>query len=378
MNRFFFRPRRMGLGIQMAGNGTLNGHTQRPAVANNAPKSKAVRPADGKRYFASMTGSKAIISERLAAAVMSLESAMDMPVMLFVQNSQVGWGQVSPTVWAHLLKSVDHFTPNQPIAILLHSPGGYADVAYRLAQFLRRQCGSYTVVIPAMAKSAATLFSLGAAKIVLGRFGELGPLDAQIDDLDREQRLSALEVVQSLERLNSEAVQAVDAQMVFWGQRSGKKIETLLPIAAKFVAQMMKPLFDKIDTVQYTRMARDLKVAQDYAERLLMGHYSPEDAVSLAGVLTEAYSDHGFVLDAAELRRIGLHVTPTPTKIAGIIDPLAELLMTTEYKNFVGFLREVEDEQPVESAKVADSKVDARVGSVRGRRRGRNRSGEAG
>jgi len=47
--------------------------------------------------------------------------------------------------------------------------------------------------VPRYAKSAATLLALGADRILLGKFAEIGPLDAQFDDPEREYRLSALD-----------------------------------------------------------------------------------------------------------------------------------------------------------------------------------------
>jgi len=137
--------------------------------------------------------------------------------------------------------------------------------------------------------------------------------------------MSALEVVQAIERLNIEAMRAVDQQMGLWVVRSKKKVDTLLPVATGFVAEMMRPLFDKIDTVHYTGMARALKVAQDYAERLLSAvGTDPSDAKVIAERLTTAYSDHGYVVDCDEMRRIGVqNVEEANGEIEGILEALA-------------------------------------------------------
>jgi hypothetical protein len=214
---------------------------------------------------------------------------------------------------------------NTEVAVLLHSPGGFADVAYRLTKMIQNQCGKYNVYIPRWAKSAATLFSLGAEKIVLGTYGELGPLDAQIHDYEREEDRSALEVVQSVERLNREAMTAIDQHMTFWMRRSGKKIDTLLPTATHFVAEMMAPLFDKIDAVDFTKNARVLKVAQDYAIRLLRRKYDRDTAEDIASHLTTQYSDHGFVIDAEEATSIGVHAEEASGAINDILNELSSM-----------------------------------------------------
>jgi hypothetical protein len=311
--------------------------------------SRSSRPGGAQRnttpaLFAHITGPRNPVPSELVKAVSGLEAAMGNRVVMFIQAANGAFGNISDFIFHKFLKEIDELPYNEPVTILLHSPGGQADAAYRLSQLFRLRCGGYNVVIPIYAKSAATLFALGENEITLGTFAELGPLDAQLDDMDREQRLSALEVTQSLERLNSEAMQAVDAQMIFWANRSGKRIETLLPIATKFVAEMMRPLFEKIDTVHYTKMARILKVAQDYAERLLGQRMPHDEAQGIAQTLTQAYAEHGFVIDAEELDRIGLELGELSENVANIIDPLAPFLQALQ-GNYIGLLKEVSNAQ---------------------------------
>ncbi len=211
------------------------------------------------------------------------------------------------------------------IIVIVLSPGGMAGPAFKLASLLRKHCGGFTAIVPYYAKSAATLFLLGADKIIMSKLAELGPLDVQIFDVEKEKRISALEVAQAIERLNSEAMRAVDQQMLFWLGRTGKKVETLLPLAMHFVAEMMQSLFEKIDTVDFTGVARNLKVAQDYAQRLLENRgLDSSNATSIADKLTNAYSEHEYVIDCNELKRIGIdNVEEANGDIAKIIEDMA-------------------------------------------------------
>lgn len=64
--------------------------------------------------------------------------------------------------------------------LMIHSPGGSGVTAEKIVEM----CRSYTkkefrVIVPNMAKSSATIISLGADKIVMGYCSELGPIDAQ-------------------------------------------------------------------------------------------------------------------------------------------------------------------------------------------------------
>jgi hypothetical protein len=224
-------------------------------------------------------------------------------------------------------------------------------------------------VIPHYAKSAATLFALGAETIVLGELAELGPLDAQIVHSDQERMGSALEVLQSVERLNSEALQALDAQVFHLLPRSRKRISDLLPITMKFVSDLMRPLWERIDTVQFTQVARVLKVGQDYAERLLASRYGEKQAVDIATALTKRYPDHGFVIDSEEAERIGLEVEVAPD--FGLFSPLSIL---PRDGTIVGVIREVEN---VAAKKAKSREPRPGASQERRQRRARNRASKA-
>lgn len=291
-------------------------------------------------HFASLYPKRPLPSH-IAKLGAEVRSALDMPVAFFIQQSRDELGEVSHDVYEAFLAMLQDTPRNQPIAVIIQSPGGDAHSAYKIACALRRHCGGFVAVIPRYAKSAATLLSLGADRIILGEHAELGPLDAQIEDSDREQTLSALEVVQSIERLNSEAMQAVDAQMFNWMIRSRKKTAVLLPIATKFVAEMMRPLFDKVDTVEFTTFARILKVGQDYAARLLLRQYPEQQAEHIAASLTKNYPDHGFVIDADECERRGLTVELPPKELLATLNPFA---IRPKDGTILGLFREQSDE----------------------------------
>ena len=68
------------------------------------------------------------------------------------------------------------------------------------------------------------------------------------------------------------------------------------------------PLFAKIDTVHYTQMSRVLRVAYEYATRLLAENYTNDKATEIAEALTQMYPEHGFVIDMGEACALGLQV----------------------------------------------------------------------
>jgi Serine dehydrogenase proteinase len=275
--------------------------------ANNARRVEAT-----KSYYASIhPGPQSPIPPTFAQSVNELEKDLKMPVWLLVQdeNGEEDYDELGEAVCKSIFDAREQMPEKGPVAVLVDSPGGYARSAYQIAQLFRGRCGEFTAVVPRYAKSAATLFVLGAHKILLNRFAELGPLDVQIFDPDREEYTSALDEVQTLERLHAFALEAFDQTMWLLLPRTRKKVETILPHALEFTATIMRPLLENVDVVHYTQRARLLKVAEEYAIRLLRSEYPKETAENIARTLVEKYPQHDFVIDAEELIRIGLRKT---------------------------------------------------------------------
>ncbi len=174
-------------------------------------------------------------------------------------------------------------------------------------------------VVPRRAKSAATLLSLGADEIILNDHAELGPLDVQIYDPDREDRLSGLDEVESLERLEAFAMGALDRMMHLLLRRTKKKTKNLLPVVTEFVTKLTNPMFEGIDIVRYTQMSRLLKVAQEYGERLLRQNYG-KNSEEIARILVEDFPEHGFPIYPSEAREIGLNLRPITAPIRDFLE----------------------------------------------------------
>jgi ClpP class serine protease len=63
----------------------------------------------------------------------------------------------SITLFAELLHGAD---PDKELHLLLRSQGGDAEVAIRLARMAQASCSKFVVVVPDIAKSAATILAL--------------------------------------------------------------------------------------------------------------------------------------------------------------------------------------------------------------------------
>ena len=84
---------------------------------------------------------------------------------------------ISVTLFEEALYDVD---PSQDLHVMLATPGGDGETAIRLVRQAQYRCKELTVIVPDQAKSAGTLFVLGADRIYMSPTSDLGPVDPQL------------------------------------------------------------------------------------------------------------------------------------------------------------------------------------------------------
>jgi hypothetical protein len=87
--------------------------------------------------------------------------------------------QIFPPNLTYLEELLFDLDRSKPLHVLLASPGGDGETAIRMVRSMHARCCELTMVLPDMAKSAATVMCLGADRIVMGPGGDLGPVDPQ-------------------------------------------------------------------------------------------------------------------------------------------------------------------------------------------------------
>lgn len=87
---------------------------------------------------------------------------------------------IVPIIHKHIL-SIDS-GDREKIDLLIYSRGGDSDTPWSIVSMFREYCeeGSFSVLIPFRAHSAATVIALGADEIVMTKKAELGPIDITI------------------------------------------------------------------------------------------------------------------------------------------------------------------------------------------------------
>lgn len=306
-----------------------------------------------KKYTASLYSSEEELSTEFVKLIHAIERELEIPIWLLVQGngSDEKWDEISEDVYRAFLGAKREIELRKPVGLLLHSPGGQAEEGFKIIRLFQRRTDKLTTIVPSYAKSAATMMALGGHAIVMGGEAELGPLDVQILDDEEPRYESALNAVQSLERLNAYALTALDQAMTLFLARTRKRPDALLPLALQYATSMIGPLVGKIDSVALTKKSRSLKVAEDYAVRLMKeAGYPLSTAKRIASVLVERYSTHGFVIDRTEAKAfersgsgtdsfgLGLNVTEPSDSMQGHFDELSPYL---DEITAIGRLKEV-------------------------------------
>lgn len=106
--------------------------------------------------------------------------------------------QIFPDNMTYLEELLFSCDPTKPIHLMLASPGGDGETAIRIIRSLQSRCSELTMLLPDMAKSAATLVCLGADRLLFGPGGDLGPGDPQMR-LGAGSLASAKEIVEAVD-----------------------------------------------------------------------------------------------------------------------------------------------------------------------------------
>lgn len=100
---------------------------------------------------------------------------------------------------------------DRELVLIVSSPGGDGLAAERIVNICRAYSndGRFSVVVPKMAKSAATMICFGASRVLMSDTSELGPVDPQVPIRDERGKVinyqAAHEVIQAYEDLLQKA-----------------------------------------------------------------------------------------------------------------------------------------------------------------------------
>ncbi len=195
--------------------------------------------------------------------------------------------------------------PAEKLDLFIYSRGGSIEVPWRIASALREYAANWNILIPFRANSAATLLALGADEIVLGRHGELGPIDPILSIQRRSGAPGHPDRTTVDETIN---VEDVMAYLRFVGEEVGLTDQSAL-------AESLRRLAERLDAVLLGSVYRTRSHIRDVAHRMLTSRQSPPGERIMETIVetlaTRVYA-HGHAIGFVEARDIGLPVVKAP------------------------------------------------------------------
>jgi ClpP class serine protease len=178
-----------------------------------------------------------------------------------------------------ILRAIRLTPEEQPIDLILHTPGGLVLAAEQIAHALAGHKGKVTVFVPHYAMSGGTLIALTADEIVMDPHAVLGQVDPQLGDMPAASIVKLLEVKKP-EQISDEMLVMID-------------------MAVKARVQVAS-----------------------FVSEVLMKHYPKDKAQKLAVALSEGRFNHDYPITVETAIELGL---PVKTEMPRVIYDLMDL-----------------------------------------------------
>ena len=166
------------------------------------------------------------------------------------------------------------------------------DIPYKIVNLIREFCDQFSVIIPFVAKSAATMIAIGADEIIMGPTSELGPIDPLVKHPKYEDMWIPVQSIRMcIDFMEEKLAQSTNPEMT---------------------TSLLYPILDKLDPWIIGDYEKSIKASYQYAETLLeknMFKKNREKAKSLTRIMTEKYFSHGYCINRKEaIDELGLNV----------------------------------------------------------------------
>ena len=183
----------------------------------------------------------------------------------------------------------------EKIDLFLYSRGGDVSVPWRIVSMFREFCDELSIIVPYKAYSAATLISLGADKIIMGKKAELGPIDPTL------RKMAIGEISGPPQEIS---VEDVNSYISFIREKANINDQSAL-------AQMVSILANYITPLTLGSVNRQDSHIKLVARKLLTSRNKKLDESkinTIVEMLTEKIYSHGHAISRKEAQELGLPV----------------------------------------------------------------------
>jgi hypothetical protein len=235
--------------------------------------------------------------------------------------------------------------------LFIYSRGGALEVPWRIASALRKYADRWQLLVPFRANSAATLLALGADEIILGRHGELGPIDP-ILNLQRMVTDPGQSQTPVQDTIN---VEDVMAYLRFVRDEVGLTDQSAL-------STTLERLSARLDAVGLGAVHRTRTHIRDVAHHMMTSRSEPPtDRVmeTIVETLAERVYAHGHAVGFGEAKDIGLPVAmaddPTDAAMWSLLEQYETDMMLRDPMDAVAALGEKDIHEELSVIAITDS-----------------------
>lgn len=210
-------------------------------------------------------------------------------------------GYIGDSGFGQLVKQISHGRKQNSCILILTTRGGSANSAYQIARLLQQTYDEFILCAPSYCKSAGTIVALGAHRLIMDDFSELGPLDVQLyrtDELGASK--SGLLTKSAFDSLSDVSFSLFEELLLKIFLKGGGLISFRLAsdISVTMAAQLMAPIYGQINPDIVGSDFRDPKVALEYGLRL--AKIAKNASIEAVEKLVTDYPSHDFIIDHAE------------------------------------------------------------------------------
>lgn len=259
------------------GRGGTEATPQADATARDDAAAAILHPKQSPLYHAQHADRyqrQALIAAYEARTACKFVAAIDIIDIDFVQNIE-----------EHIYQE----DGSRELHVLLRSPGGDGEIALRAVRSMQARSSKLVLLVPDIAKSAATLLALGADEIRLGPTSDLGPIDPQMQIGDRWYSAKAI------------------TSAVHQAEKAVADDRVLTPLWASLLAQVTA-LDYQAAKAELGRTTTMVKQAIGYRTDPPDGGEFEAMAQKLVEDLQETPTSHATTMGPLELRQMGLPV----------------------------------------------------------------------
>ena len=226
---------------------------------------------------------------------------------------------IDPEQHRYIFEHLENIGKSKNIDLFLYTYGGDTLAPIRLCHLLREYCEKLSVLVPYKAMSSGTLICLGANEIVMGKLGELSPIDPTTGnhfnppDSKEEKRIPI-----SVEDVTSYLALAQDV--------AGIKGEDQ---TLEIFKDLTSPRKYSLHPLALGNVYRALRLIRDVAYKQLLTHHDEKETEKMKRIvtnLTELLYSHSYQISRKEAQELELKIVFPDSKL--------ETMMWDLYKTY--------------------------------------------